>query len=63
MVFVHYNLLISLDVDECKHGDNKCDLKAAHCVNKPGSYSCQCKEGYQQMDNYTCRLPSRHVMY
>ncbi|XP_073254002.1 retinoschisin-like [Porites lutea] len=42
------------DVDECKNGDNKCDLKAAHCVNKPGSYSCQCKEGYQQMDNNTC---------
>ena len=37
---------ISKDIDECQDGDNECHSNA-DCLNSIGSYSCQCKPGYQ----------------
>lgn len=42
------------DVDECSNNLHKCNLTASTCVNKPGNYSCQCKEGYGQTDGINC---------
>ena len=42
------------DVDECSTDEHKCNLTTSTCVNKPGNYSCQCKEGYGQTDGLNC---------
>ena len=40
------------DIDECAVGNGGCDHT---CVNKPGSFECQCKERYALADdNKTC---------
>jgi Calcium-binding EGF domain len=48
--------LLVVDVDECNGiGTNKCSSEAA-CVNIPGSYLCQCADGYRIMaDQRTCQ--------
>ena len=33
-----------LDIDECKLNNGGCDHS---CVNKPGTFECQCKGGYK----------------
>ena len=35
------------DINECELGDAYCSSALAVCVNKVGSYSCTCIEGYQ----------------
>lgn len=37
---------ISTDTDECQTGDNDCHSNG-DCLNSIGSYSCQCKPGYE----------------
>jgi fibulin 1/2 len=40
------------DVDECgKATLNKCNLFNSKCVNKVGSYECECKDGYRPVSN------------
>ena len=41
------------DIDECVASTHDC-AKEARCVNKPGSFECTCREGYQG-DGKTCR--------
>lgn len=43
----HCSLSLSLltDIDECFHGFVECDDKAI-CVNLPGWYHCECRDGY-----------------
>lgn len=41
-----FEFLSFLDINECLTGDNRCS-SGADCNNKPGSYSCQCREGYR----------------
>ena len=52
-VFNGYTVNI-LDVDECVTGAHKCDLTASKCLNNPGNYSCQCKDGFFENKN-NCR--------
>ncbi|KAL9979690.1 hypothetical protein ACROYT_G017390 [Oculina patagonica] len=40
------------DIDECAQGDAKCS-KSADCVNLPGSYKCNCKNGFSG-DGFNC---------
>lgn len=35
------------DIDECQIGTHECHGTLMQCVNRPGSYMCQCPEGYQ----------------
>lgn len=42
---VHVSLLISADIDECADGFVECDSKST-CVNLPGWYHCECRDGY-----------------
>ena len=35
------------DIDECETGDNNCDGDNGKCINKPGSFNCFCKEGFE----------------
>lgn len=42
---VHVSLLISPDIDECVDGFVECDSKST-CVNLPGWYHCECRDGY-----------------
>ena len=39
-----------MDIDECFPADRKCGANAT-CQNYPGSYSCHCKTGYEQISN------------
>ena len=34
-----------LDVDKCAEKTHRCSRKA-NCTNTPGSYNCQCHDGY-----------------
>nr|GMD51049.1 putative wall-associated receptor kinase-like 16 [Ipomoea batatas] len=45
-----------LGIDECANGQNTCS-KNATCLNTAGSYSCRCKEGYNEDDKGGCQLP------
>ena len=43
---------IFIDIDECAVDNGGCDHI---CINKPGSFECQCKEGYALgADGKTC---------
>ena len=37
-----------LDIDECAVDNGSCDQI---CINKPGSFECQCKDGYVLADD------------
>ena len=38
-------LFIILDVNECQ--DSSPCHKDAECINNPGSFTCECKEGFE----------------
>ena len=43
---------MSVDIDECELDAHGCDQ---HCINIPGSFMCNCFEGYVlNVDGYTC---------
>ena len=44
--------LIVLDIDECVHDNNTCDVNAI-CNNTIGSYTCECLGGFFG-DGLTC---------
>lgn len=35
------------DIDECQTGTHECHGTLMQCINRHGSYACQCPEGYQ----------------
>lgn len=44
------------DVHECEKREHKCDNQTTICRNEPGSYTCQCKKGYQTDQSlYKCQ--------
>ena len=43
------------DVDECQLEHMPCPMKNAKCVNLPGSYYCDCNDGYSLLDNSNCQ--------
>lgn len=45
--------LILLDIDECATGVHTCKPNE-HCINKNGTYVCQCYTGYQ-LFNGSCK--------
>lgn len=50
---------IILDVDEClAEGENrKCTEKHEQCLNRIGSYSCECVDGYKRdLNTRNCEL-------
>ena len=51
------------DVDECKGGLGPCGSAevAKSCTNNPGSYTCDCQNGYESVSG-TCRGISRIVI-
>jgi len=42
------------DVDECQEGSHECTGALMHCVNRPGTYVCQCTDGFQM--NHALRV-------
>ena len=52
MFHLYFHQYFPLDNDECATDNGGCDQI---CVNKPGSFECQCKEGYTLAeDGKTC---------
>ena len=44
--------LVLTDINECATANGGCDQI---CINKPGSFECQCKPGYALgLDGKTC---------
>ena len=45
-----------IDVDECS-GRNRRRLcqSNAECINKPGTFICECNDGYRMLKNGTCK--------
>ena len=42
-----YGPLYILDIDDCEN--NPCNHIKSRCINTPGSYYCECLEGYEPM--------------
>src|SRR5699024_10989536 len=40
------------EVDECQSDDNSCSING-QCTNSPGSYQCECDEGFEG-DGFNC---------
>ena len=52
-------LLKITDIDECQNNNGGCSHK---CTNKPGSYSCSCKPGYElKADKHGCK--GKYMLY
>ena len=34
------------DIDECQQDTSPCSGSNVRCINRPGSYICQCSDGY-----------------
>ena len=50
------NLYLSFtDVDECVAGTNPCSEKGK-CINLPGSFRCECSEGWEGLTCETSTL-------
>ena len=47
-------MLLLTDIDECSGRNRKKCPSDKKCVNKPGTFDCECKEGYKQLKNGTC---------
>ena len=45
---------ICSDIDECREKNSGCDDNNRECVNTPGSYHCQCKQGYHKANRSVC---------
>ena len=43
MYSMHF--LLFIDIDECENGQDNCSVHAV-CHNTPGSYDCDCKDGF-----------------
>ena len=43
MYSMHF--LLFIDIDECENGQDNCSVHAV-CHNTPGSYECDCKDGF-----------------
>lgn len=42
-----------VDIDECNSGDNLCQ-RNANCINIPGSYRCECSQGFKLSPSGAC---------
>ena len=43
---------ISVDINECSRSVGQfCSPMTSECVNTPGSFKCQCKEGFESIAN------------
>ena len=46
------NAFISVDINECSRSVGQfCSPMNSECVNTPGSFKCQCKEGFESIAN------------
>ena len=60
-VFI-FSLFRLLDLNECGSGSNDCHVNAT-CYNQPGSYYCQCKEGFVGPHCESTKLQFKHSFY
>ena len=42
------------DIDECLTKTHSCHIDSTVCVNKNGSYQCECKGGFSRLNEFTC---------
>ena len=52
MDILNKNDVFCLDIDECSQNTNNCSTNAT-CSNKPGSFDCQCNDGFSG-DGISC---------
>ena len=46
LVNFHFSLYVFLDNDECSTSTSPCTGANTHCVNVPGTFECECNNGY-----------------
>jgi hypothetical protein len=49
----HHNDESCQDVNECRTNFGGCDNQSTRCVNSPGSYRCDCAQGFKNITNPT----------
>ena len=50
--YVLFFFFFCTDIDECSFSSYMCQYQ---CINSPGSYSCECPDGYQLQGNRLCQ--------
>jgi len=48
-----YVIFAVADINECSDA-SRCSDPNKKCVNLPGTFKCQCKDGYKQLQNGNC---------
>ena len=50
--FIVYVILLDmlLDIDECSTGVHNCTQNHLQCVNRPGTFICECSSGYELLN-------------
>ena len=49
-------ILTADDFDECSHDDHNDCSRNARCFNTPGSFTCSCKNGYEDIGELSGRV-------
>ena len=52
------SVTVIADVDECDNDPGRCSGFMTQCVNRPGSYDCECEDGYEFSDIGQQHIPS-----
>ena len=45
--------VVVADINECSDR-SQCSDPSKKCVNLPGTFRCECKDGYKQLQNRNC---------
>jgi len=46
-VTIDNSIDLYIDINECTTNADICDIQSSFCINNIGSYSCDCKSGYE----------------
>ena len=54
----YFHILVVLDIDECKANISKANVSSCGnfsiCNNAEGNFTCDCVDGYEQLDSLNC---------
>lgn len=49
-----WNSFLIVEIDECATNVDTCVDSSSTCENTPGAFRCNCKTGFNKLDDFTC---------